>query len=129
MDVLVCNGLGIWLGMKTSEFFEMKQYNWRGVWNIPSVKGKLGRIVNQFGPYSWMKYEWKPSDSLIRWIFVILMIIVFELLELGTFYLKYILWIPPPHVLVTGRLGLLWLVGAVTMREHYEYLDNPYENL
>ena len=59
-------------------------------------------------------------------IFVIFVLVIFLLAELNTFYLKYILWIPPPNILCLGRLVFIWLVGAVAMRESFEYLDNPY---
>lgn len=38
MDVLVCNGLGIYCGMKTLEWLSMKTYKWQGLWNIPTYK-------------------------------------------------------------------------------------------
>lgn len=126
LDVVVCNGLGIYLGMKTCEYFSMKPYNWRGLWNIPTFKGKLLRIVNQFSPYNWIEYDWRPTTSLKRWLFMLILLVFFFLAELGTFYLKFILWIPPPHFLCLGRLIFMWLVGAVAMRESFEYLDNPY---
>ena len=121
---MVCNGLGIYLGMKTCEYFEMKPYNWRGLWNTPTIKGKLQRIVNQFGPYNWIKYDWQPTASLKRWLYMVCILAFFFTAELGTFYLKFILWIPPPHFLCLGRLILMWLCGAVAMRESFEYLDN-----
>lgn len=125
LDFLVCNGLGIYLGMKTCEYFSMKPYNWRGLWNIPTFKGKLNRIVNQFGPYNWIEYDWKPTESLKRWLYMLVLVCLFFIAELGTFYLKWVLWIPPPHFLCLGRLIFMWLVGAVAMRESFEYLDNP----
>jgi hypothetical protein len=38
MDVLVCNGLGIYAGMKTLGWLSMKPYQWQGLWNIPTYK-------------------------------------------------------------------------------------------
>lgn len=38
LDFLVCNGLGIWLGIKTSQYLEMKAYHWMGLWKIPTLK-------------------------------------------------------------------------------------------
>ena len=126
LDVVVCNGLGIYLGMKTCEYFSMKPYNWRGLWNIPTFKGKIKRIVTQFSPYNWIEYDWRPTSSLKRWLYMIVLVILFFIAELGTFYLKFVLWIPPPHFLCLGRLIFMWLVGAVAMRESFEYLDNSY---
>jgi phosphatidylserine synthase 2 len=125
LDFLVCNGLGIYLGLKTCEYFSMKPYNWRGLWNIPTFKGKLKRIVGQFGPYNWIDYDWRPNASLKRWLYMLGIMAFFLIAELGTFYLKFILWIPPPHYMCLGRLIFMWFVGAVAMRESFEYLDNP----
>ena len=124
LDFLVCNGLGIYFGMKTCEYFAMKPYDWRGLWNIPTIKGKLIRIVNQFGPYNWITYDWRPTSSLKRWLTMLSVLALFFVAELGTFYLKFILWIPPPHFLCLGRLVIMWLCGAVAMRESFEFLDN-----
>lgn len=124
LDFMVCNGLGIYLGMKTCEYFEMKPYNWRGLWNIPTIRGKIKRIVTQFSPYNWVAYDWRPTSSLKRWLYMLILIVIFFIAELATFYLKFILWIPPPHFLCLGRLIFMWLVGAVAMRESFEYLDN-----
>lgn len=33
-------------------------------------RGKMKRIVFQFTPYSWVKFEWKPASSLRRWLAV-----------------------------------------------------------
>ena len=38
MDVIICNGFGIFLGMKTLNWLSMKPYHWRGMWNIPSYR-------------------------------------------------------------------------------------------
>lgn len=36
--MLVCNGLGIYCGMKTLEWLSLKTYKWQGLWNIPTYK-------------------------------------------------------------------------------------------
>ncbi|XP_061629497.1 phosphatidylserine synthase 2 isoform X2 [Phyllopteryx taeniolatus] len=71
MDVLLCNGLGIYCGMKTLAWLSMKPYQWQGLWNIPTYKGKIKRIAFQFTPYSWVKFEWKPASNLRRWLAVL----------------------------------------------------------
>lgn len=38
MDVLLCNGLGIYCGMKTLGWLSLKTYKWQGLWNIPTYK-------------------------------------------------------------------------------------------
>lgn len=38
MDFIICNGLGIYVGMKTLRYLSMKPYHWRGMWNIPTYR-------------------------------------------------------------------------------------------
>ncbi|KAB1251287.1 Phosphatidylserine synthase 2 [Camelus dromedarius] len=125
MDVLVCNGLGIYCGMKTLEWLSLKTYKWQGLWNIPTYKGKMKRIAFQFTPYSWVRFEWKPASSLRRWLAVCGIVLVFLLAELNTFYLKFVLWLPPEHCLVLLRLVFFVNVGGVAMREIYDFMDDP----
>jgi len=47
MDVIICNGFGIFLGMKTLNYLSMKPYHWRGMWNIPSYR--LYRLTLNIG--------------------------------------------------------------------------------
>lgn len=125
LDALICNGLGIYFGMKTLQYLSMKPYHWRGLWNIPTYTGKLRRIAAQFGPHSWIDFDWKPTITLSRWLSVLGIIFIFLVTELNTFYLKFVLWLEPPHVLNLLRLILIVLAGAVAIRETFQYLDDP----
>lgn len=111
LDFLVCNGLGIYVGMKTCEYFSMKPYNWRNLWHIPTFKGKIKRIFTQFSPYNWIEFDWRATESLKRFLFLTGVLVIFLLAELNTFYLKFVLWVPPPNILCLGRLVFIWLVG------------------
>ncbi|CAJ0841527.1 6905_t:CDS:2 [Entrophospora sp. SA101] len=63
LDVIICNWAGLYLGMKTCEYFEMKGYSWRGIKQIPSLKGKMKRTVQQFTPHHWTKFEWGTTKK------------------------------------------------------------------
>ncbi|KAJ1962691.1 hypothetical protein IWQ62_003447 [Dispira parvispora] len=125
LDVLLCNWLGIYVGIKTCEYFEMKQYSWRGLRQIPTYRGKLSRTAAQFTPHSWTKFEWGPTKSFRNYMAVICLVICVLVCELNAFYLKYLLWIPPEHPLVTYRLILMFLFGIPSTREAYDYLMSP----
>lgn len=45
--------------------------------------------------------------------------------ELNAFYLKHLLWIPPPHWLNVARVVLHGLMGIVAVRELYQYFTDP----
>ena len=49
----------------------------------------------------------------------------FLLAELNTFYLKFVLWLPPEHYLNMSRLVFFLFMGAAAMRETFQYLDDP----
>uniref|UniRef100_H2YTT7 Phosphatidylserine synthase n=1 Tax=Ciona savignyi TaxID=51511 RepID=H2YTT7_CIOSA len=121
LDFLVCNGLGIYLGLKYIKYLSIKEYKWHGLWKIPTYRGKMRRVMTQFSPYSWVQFKWRPTENLFRWIFVSLLAFMFLLAELNTFYLKFVLWVPPDNPLVTFRLILYLFWGAVAIRESYDY--------
>jgi phosphatidylserine synthase 2 len=83
------------------------------------------RVLGQFTPHDWIEFDWRPTASLKRWIGILFLTCFLFLSELGTFYLKFILWIPPSHFLCLSRLLFFLLAGGVSIREMFEYLDNP----
>lgn len=40
LDVLLCNGFGIWCGMKICRALEMREYKWESIQHIQSTTGK-----------------------------------------------------------------------------------------
>ena len=44
LDVLLCNNGGILMGLLTLHYLDMKEYNWRAVWNIPTLRFVCIRI-------------------------------------------------------------------------------------
>nr|BAC27599.1 unnamed protein product [Mus musculus] len=69
MDVLVCNGLGIYCGMKTLEWLSLKTYKWQGLWNIPTYKYILGVIEGNhraLGPQGQGLATWEGGKQNIR---------------------------------------------------------------
>ncbi|XP_065070770.1 phosphatidylserine synthase 2-like [Rhopilema esculentum] len=124
MDAALCNGVGIYLGMKTCHFLEIKEYNWRSLWKIPTYTGKLKRAAEQFTPHHWDSFKWEATASLKRWLAIIGITIMFSLAELNCFYLKFVLWINPEHWLVVARLVLIGFAGTVGIREVYQYMDD-----
>lgn len=50
LDILLCNGLGIFCGMLLCQWFHARSYQWESIRDIPSKRGKLKRAVLQFTP-------------------------------------------------------------------------------
>ncbi|KAJ3234962.1 hypothetical protein HDU81_000981 [Chytriomyces hyalinus] len=125
LDVLITNWLGIYIGMKTCEFFACRQYSWRSINQIPTYQGKIQRGFAQFTPHSWTRFNWGPSRSFKNFLAVIALI-AFELqIELNAFYLKALLWLPPPHFINVLRLVTMFLFCMPATREVYQYLSDP----
>jgi len=124
LDVLTCNWAGIWIGMKTCKYLEMKHYSWRGFNEIETTKGKIKRAAQQFTPHHWTKFEWGFTSSFRNFCGVLLMLFFAIQLDLNGFFLKYLLWIPSDHAYVTLRLILLAGAGAAGTSEAYRFLIN-----
>ncbi|KAF9115886.1 hypothetical protein BGX27_005952 [Mortierella sp. AM989] len=125
LDVLICNWLGIYLGVKTCEYFEMKQYSWQGLADIPTLKGKMKRTMAQFTPKSWTKFEWNSTKSFKSYAAVIFILTMLLICELNAFYLKSLLWIPPAHPINITRIFSYFMFGIPGVREAYQYLHDP----
>jgi len=126
LDVLLCNWLGIWAGMKTCQYLSMKTYSWRSIKDIPSMPGKMKRTVQQFTPHSWTTFSyWSAATSSVKGYLVLLLVTgLFLEAELNAFYLKYLLWLPPSHWINITRLLLIVAMGAVSLREAYQYFTD-----
>lgn len=122
LDVLVCNGLGIWVGLKIVKILEMREYKWASIRNISTTSGKLKRAVLQFTPESWTAVRWlDPNSTYMRFIAVCQLVIFWQVTELNTFFLKHIFEMPPDHPIVIGRLVFVGLFVAPSVRQYYIY--------
>ena len=64
LDVLICNGLGIWVGMRVCHYFEMREHHWESFKNISSKTGRVKRVLLQFTPGKVTKQGAIPSSAL-----------------------------------------------------------------
>ena len=76
LDVLVCNWLGLWAGMKICHYLDIKTYSWRGIRAIPTYSGKVKRAVQQFTPYSWTKFEWAYTKDFKHFSMVVMIVVL-----------------------------------------------------
>ena len=127
LDVLICNGLGIYAGHRLCLYLEMKEYNWRGFMTIPASDwgGRLQRAVLQFTPQSWQKVRWHKTKNLKMFFFLQLLVLAFHWEEMNAFLLKHLLWVPPPCPLNAIRLVIWAFVGVPSLRQVYTYMTDP----
>jgi hypothetical protein len=83
-DVAVCNAAGLWLGMHTLRTLQMLQYDWTGREAQQPVSPSLvSRLMRQFTPYEFARYEWRLFDSATHLFAAVLLIIMLVSLALG----------------------------------------------
>lgn len=122
LDILICNGIGIWVGLKVCKMLEMREYKWVGIRHISSTSGKVKRAFLQFTPESWTAVRWMdPNCTYMRFFAVCQLVIFWQVTELNTFFLKHIFEMPPSHPIVIVRLILVGLFTAPSVRQYYIY--------
>ncbi|ELU01944.1 hypothetical protein CAPTEDRAFT_122558 [Capitella teleta] len=125
LDVLVCNGLGIYLGMYVCKKLEMRNYHWESIKDIDSTTGKLRRALLQFTPASWTHVRWlDPNSSYMRPVAVCILVVMWNLVELNSFLMKHIFVVQPSHPLCIARLLLIAGVSAPSIRQFYSYVTD-----
>eukprot|EP01129_Flabellula_baltica_P007982 TRINITY_DN3141_c4_g1_i1.p1 TRINITY_DN3141_c4_g1~~TRINITY_DN3141_c4_g1_i1.p1 ORF type:complete len:400 (-),score=52.38 TRINITY_DN3141_c4_g1_i1:234-1310(-) len=126
-DIIICNGIGIYIGYLFMKYQEQDSFNWAGFRTTgQKKKGLFAKLMTPFTPYHWTQYRWAALSSPNRFLGVIFLMIAGSVAELNTFFLKYTLWIPSGHMLVLARLLLMLAVCIPGSREYYEYLSNPF---
>ncbi|KAK9837431.1 hypothetical protein WJX81_001944 [Elliptochloris bilobata] len=124
LDVLICNWLGIWAGMRSVKWFGSREYNWTGLSQQRTLLGKAARTAAQFTPHSWDERDWRVFSSPARCLQCLVPIAVVLTMEVNAFFLKYILWLPPLNPLNTYRLTLLFLLALPATKEYYTFIEN-----
>jgi len=126
LDVLICNGLGIFTGMQVCKFLEMREYKWESIKNISGAKGKFKRALLQFTPESWTHVRWlDPNSSYMRLVAIIQFMLIWQMVELNTFFIKHIFPMPAEHPICVFRILLFGLIAAPATRQYYTYVTDP----
>ncbi|XP_022123125.2 phosphatidylserine synthase isoform X1 [Pieris rapae] len=126
LDVLLCNGFGIWCGLKICKALEMREYKWVSIRDISSTTGKIKRAILQFTPVQWTPVRWlDPNCTYMRFFALSQLVVFWQISELNTFFLKHIFEMPPSHPLVIARLVLIGVIVAPSIRQYYTYITDP----
>ncbi|KAF7985963.1 hypothetical protein HWV62_43920 [Athelia sp. TMB] len=125
LDVLICNWIGTYLGMKTCQYFEVKPYSWQGFYQSRGIRSKAKRVLSQFGPHDFTAFKWAGTTSALHYVTVVALLAIFLAAELNPFYLKTLLWMEPEHPIVLSRLCAIFIWGLPAVRELYQYVNDP----
>ncbi|VDD90750.1 unnamed protein product [Enterobius vermicularis] len=119
LDIFLCNGLGIYCGIRLAHFFEMREYHWESIKDIKTTRGKFKRAVLQFTPESWMQVDWYNDVAIRRTLSIYAFVMIWLVTELNTFFLKHIFAIDTSHPIVFWRIILIGLISAPSIRQFY----------
>jgi len=125
LDVLLCNWIGTYIGMKTCQYFEVKPYEWRGLRQTRGLRSKARRVLSQFSPHDFTAFKWGTASSFTHYVTVVLLLAVFLAAELNPFYLKSLLWMEPDHPIIILRLAGVFLCALPAVRELFQYINDP----
>ncbi|GMT31203.1 hypothetical protein PFISCL1PPCAC_22500, partial [Pristionchus fissidentatus] len=125
LDVLLCNGLGIWVGLKACDYFQMRTFYWESIKDIETTRGKVKRAVLQFTPESFIKFDWFNESALRRTGALTVFCLIFLLVELNTFFVKHIFAVDTSHPVVFWRLIMIGQISAPSIRQFYVYATDP----
>jgi len=126
LDVLVCNGLGIFTGMQVCKFFEMREFKWESIKDKPTIGGKFKRALMQFTPQTFTYNRWlDPTQGHMRLVAIIQYMMVWQMIELNTFWLKHIFPLPAEHPLCVFRILMTGVISAPSTRQYYTYITDP----
>jgi phosphatidylserine synthase 2 len=81
------------------------------------------RGLLQFTPHTLEIWNWASFASPLRFLQTLVLVVVIMAFELNAFFLKTLLWMPPPHPLVIGRLVLLGTLALPGVKEYHAWLD------
>lgn len=121
IDVLGCNLLGMICGYYTLKLFELKPFNWSGVAKIKGA-GVIYQVIGHFTPKTWTKYHWGMFSHWKRFIYVLIIIVFFQLFDLNSFFLKAVLWIQTFNLLNLYRLLILGFLAPLALRQCYQFV-------
>ena len=119
MDLLLCNGLGIEVGLWICKKLEFRKYQWTGVLETQTLLAKAKRIALQFTPAEWHKIEWESAKTFNRYLQVQGILWISILVDLNAFMLKLFLFIPTTHWWNVTRLLFMCIVAAPAYRQVY----------
>lgn len=123
-----CNALGIVLGVYTCNYLYVSRLNWiytkPSITQNPSQQSKLTVFIEKFKPNVWTRYNWDSFSNLNRYFAIIFYCSFVLAVDCNNFFLKFIMWVPPDHKILSVRL-CIWAFSAIAAtKEFYEFITN-----
>jgi phosphatidylserine synthase 2 len=128
LDVFGCNMIGIILGAYSCNYLYVRRMNWLNKPHnlVPPCQSKIKTLINKFKPNVWTRYEWSVFQNVKRYNQILFYCFVCLGIDCMNFFLKFILWIPADHKILSVRL-FLWATASIACsKEFYEFITNPH---
>jgi phosphatidylserine synthase 2 len=126
IDVLMANAAGIYVGLWMVKSLKMRQYRWIGTGPLSAQprtpSARLRRVGQQLLPATFDDREWGVFGSWRQLLGALCVLACLSVMELNAFWLKYALWIPPPHWINVTRLFLMTALGLAGYAEWYDFV-------
>lgn len=121
LDVLLTNGIGIEIGMRLVNLFQYYPWEKRLYDEIKTQPAKLKRLLSQFTPRSFARFEWRPLESPRRYLSCVMIGGMLMYMMLVLFGLKMIYGMLPTNPFILMYMILDAIVGVPAAYELYLY--------
>jgi len=122
LDVILTNGVGIYLGIKTCQYLEIKQYKWSSIRDLDTFTKRMNRALMQFTPEKWTRVSWQPQSSINRFLALHILFWAVQCQELNAFMLKQLLWVTEQSNLNVYRLIIWYFLGLPALRQTFYFI-------
>lgn len=121
LDVILCNGLGIYVGMKIVNKLVIYPWERRLLCEVRSTNEKLARMFSQITPRHYSKFEWEPLRNPKRYFIFWLLVITINLVDFNTFGIKMVLKISTTSIILIIHLIMQIVIACPAVFEIYLY--------
>lgn len=91
--------------------------------SLSHASGLRRRGLQQFTPSTFEIFDWAIFSSPMRFLQAHALVAMTLAFELNAFFLKTLLWLPPPHFLNVSRLLFLWALALPAVKEYHVFLE------
>ena len=127
LDVLLCNNIGMMIGLFMLKARSKYSNDWVGVSSQPTFFLKAKRLFLQFTPESVETYEWNMLSNPKRFVQCMTLAGFCLACEVNAFFMKFVLWVPPRNMLNTYRLFVFFVMVIPAVNEYYYFVSRKGE--
>ena len=119
--------VGIILGAWTCNYLYVSRMHW--IYTKPEQMEKRSKVltlIEKFKPDVWAKYNWGVFSSFRNYIAVLFYCFICLAVDCNNFFLKFIMWVPPDHKILTVRVAIWAFAAIASTKEFYEFITNKH---